>query len=92
MRKPKIIILILLFMIIGCATTEKNARRQLDFINYIKSNFPPQPKGYPIDLYFEDKPQKTYEIIGEITGFVVHDYNLRPLLEAKIRQIGGDRY
>jgi hypothetical protein len=87
----KLIIFILICTLLCCATTpEKAARRQLDFINYSKIDLPPQSKDYPIDLFFEGKPQRNYEVIGQITGFVVHDYNIKPMLEEKIRQVGGD--
>lgn len=88
--KPLIISFVVISILVGCTTAERAARRQLDFISYTKSNFPPQPKDYPIDLYFEAKPQRGYEVIGQVTGFIVHDYNFRPVLEEKIRQVGGD--
>ena len=81
---------ILFFIIVGCASTEKVARRQLDFVNYSNSSLPPHPECYHVDLYFEGGPHRSYKVIGQITGLVVYDYNVRPLLEERIRQVGGD--
>jgi hypothetical protein len=77
-------------LISGCAMTDFYAKRQLSFVNYSKNTYPAHDKDYPIDLYFQDKPQKQYEVIGEIMGFVIHDNNLRPILETKARQVGAD--
>ena len=88
--KKLICSLALVMLVSGCATIA--AHRQLSFVNYSKNIYPPHDEKYPIDLYFQDKPQKSYEVIGEIMGFVVHDNNLRPLLETKARQIGADAF
>ncbi len=93
-------LLALVVLTTGCATESGGllgnllggsaANRQLSFVNYNKSVYPPQTKDYPIDLFFGDKPQKPYEVIGEVMGYVIRDSNLRPLLETKARNIGAD--
>ena len=87
MRKI-LIMLVVCAVLSGCATIA--AKRQVSFINYSKNFYSAHEKDYPIDLYFKDIPQKPYEVIGDIIGYVVHDNNLRPLLETKARQIGAD--
>lgn len=86
--KRMLSLFVLVALISGCTTLA--ARTQLSFVNYSKNVYPAHDEKYPIDLYFQDKPQKPYEVIGEIMGFVVHDNNLHPLLETKARQIGAD--
>ena len=86
--KRMLYLLVLVALISGCATLA--ARTQLSFVNYSKNVYPAHDEKYPIDLYFQDKPQKPYEVIGEIMGFVIHDNNLHPLLETKARQVGAD--
>lgn len=94
-------LLIIAVLISGCAMIGDHARggrtkidyfaeQQLSFVNYSKNIYPAHDKNYPIDLYFEDKPQKPYEVIGEIIGFFTHDNDLRALLEARARQVGAD--
>lgn len=88
--KKLIYLFILTILVSGCAMTDFYAKRQLSFINYSKNTYPPNKADYQIDLFFQDKPQKPYEVIGEIMGYVIHDKNLRPILETKARQVGGD--
>jgi hypothetical protein len=90
--KMRIMILLLIYIVIfsGCASMEMSARRQMKFINYSHTAYIPHSIDYPIDLFFSGKPQKEYEVIGEILGVAAKDYNLKPLLEVKTRQIGGD--
>lgn len=80
---------VMALLISGCSTNFY-ASRQLNFVNYAKTTYPAQKDDCPIDLFSQDKPQKPYEIIGEIMGFVVHGKNVRSMLEAKARQAGGD--
>jgi hypothetical protein len=41
-------------------------------------------------LYFQDRPQKQYDVIGEIMGTVNRGEEVRPMLESKVREGGGD--
>ena len=88
--KQFICLFILIMLISGCAMTDFYAQKQLSFINYSKNIYSPHEKDYPIDLFFQDKPQKQYEVIGEIMGYVIHDKNFRLMLETKARQVGAD--
>ena len=87
-------VLFLLFclslVLAGCTTVDSIAKSQFSFINYSATTYQPQQEDYPIDLFFEGEPQKEYQVIGDIEGFVYPDDNLRAILEAKARQIGAD--
>ena len=52
------LVLLLILSFYGCAMTDFYAQKQLSFINYGKNVYPPHEKDYPIDLFFQDKPQK----------------------------------
>lgn len=78
------------FFLSGCITSEFAARKQFSFINYNNETLPPHDESYPIDLYFQGKPEKSYEVIGEVMGQVRKDKHLRELLETKARQVGAD--
>jgi len=69
---------------------ESDAKRQLKFINYSDNEHSPKPKDSPVELFFQNKPQKDYEVIGEITGFIAQEKNIRPALKIRVRQVGGD--
>jgi len=96
MRKS-ILILIICVAIAGCASTksasnemETQAKRWINFVNYSATNYPPLPQEQLIDLFFQGSPTKSYDVIGEINGSIEHDENIRPMLEARARQVGGN--
>lgn len=92
MRKT-IYLLTICMAVCGCASTptiETYAKRQLSFINYSATNYPLLPKEQPIDLFFQGSPTKPFDVIGEISGSISKDENIRPMLEAKTRQVGGN--
>lgn len=69
---------------------EAEAKRQFKFINYSENTYPPKPKDSTIDLFFDGTPQNKYEVIGEVVGWVMSEKNVKPFLQAKVRQVGGD--
>ena len=69
---------------------ETYAKRQISFINYSATNYPPLSKEDPVDLFFQGSPTKSYDVIGEINGFIIKDENIRPMLEVRARQVGGN--
>ncbi len=69
---------------------ESLAKRQFKFINYTDNKYSPKPKDSPVELFFQDNPQKEYEVIGEITGYIEKEENIKPTISAKVRQVGGD--
>jgi len=69
---------------------EFSAKRQFKFLNYSDTTYPPKPKDATIQLFFDGTPQNSYEVIGEITGWVESEKNIKPFLQEKVRQIGGD--
>ncbi len=83
---------VFIVLVSGCVMTNfyTKQQQQLSFINYNKNIYPAYDKDYPIDLYFQDKPQKQYDVIGEIMGTVNRGEELRPTLESKVREVGGD--
>ena len=86
--KRIIISLAVLFFACGCMPVDVYSRRQLTFSNYSQTTYPAKQKDYPVELYFDDLPQKDYEIIGEISGKISDD--IRPVLVARARQLGAD--
>ena len=74
----------------GCQSLDSLARSHLDFINYTAGNYPARSSNYPVDLFFEGAPTKAYEVIGEIIGYADEGSQVRPYLEARVRQVGGD--
>jgi hypothetical protein len=74
----------------GCFSIDSFARNRLNFISYTGVNYAPQPKDYPVDLFFEGSPSRNYEIIGELMGAADTGDQVRPMLEARARQVGAD--
>ena len=88
--KKLIALLVAILFVSGCASIDAIARRRLQFINYTGAAYAPQQKDYPVDLFFEGQPKKNYDIIGEIIGTADTGDDVRPMLEARTRQVGAD--
>lgn len=87
--KKIIPLMMICLLLCACATIESSSKKQIKFINYSPINYPSLPKEQPIDLFFQGAPTKAYDVIGEINGFVMKDKNIRPMMEARARQVGG---
>lgn len=88
MRKTAIL-LVTLFLLSGCLSVDLYAKRQLKFTNYAGTLYPPRPANHKVELFFnDDVPEQEYEVIGEVNGQITDD--LRPVLMARARQVGGD--
>lgn len=90
MKRGIIALSAIIFLASGCASIDTIARRRLQFINYTGAAYAPQQKNYPVDLFFEGQPKKNYDIIGEIIGTADTGDDVRPMLEARVKQVGGD--
>lgn len=75
-------------LIIGCSGVETAAKRGLSFHNYTQANYPAKSKDSAVKLFFNSIPEKEYEVIGEVQGSFSGD--IKEILEAKTRQVGGD--
>lgn len=95
-QKSKIILMIrqiflravFVFLLYGCLSVSAIADKDFVFTSYSKATYPPKPDNYPIKLFFLDKPQGPYEILGDITASEIKDVNTE--LKMKARQVGGD--
>lgn len=83
---------LLVLLLNGCSYShEKWARRNMGFISYYNFVYPTKPVNHPVELYYRDnKPTADYMILGKIDAFIDSSTQINPLLEAKIRQSGGD--
>lgn len=63
---------------------------KLRYINYGAKTYTPHPKDYPVDIFFDGIPSKPYEVIGGLVGEIKDEENIKPMLEKKTRQVGGD--
>lgn len=88
--KRLIVLTVLILLTSGCASIDAIARRRLQFIGYSGAAYGPLPKEHQVDLFFEGLPSKNYGVIGEIIGSADTGDDVRPLLEARARQVGGD--
>ena len=76
------------FILAGCSSLDAYASRQLRFTNYTNKHYSSRPKDYPVELFFKGKPQRQYEVIGEVEGRLYQDP--QQALKAKARQVGAD--
>jgi len=72
----------------GCASVETAAKRELSFTAIGSAVYPAKPQDYPVDLFFNELPEKEYDVIGEVSGSIAGDP--KELLKARARQAGGD--
>ena len=64
--------------------------KQFKFISYADNAYTVKNNDATVDLFFTGLPEKEYDIIGDIQGYVVYENELRPMLDAKVRQVGGN--
>lgn len=74
----------------GCMSMESAAGRQLKFTSYSEIRYPAKPADYPIELFFEGKPEKDFDTIGRITGLIGQEKYLEEMLMMRVREAGGD--
>ncbi len=82
--------LLALILLSGCASVDSLARNRLNFVSYQATKYPARQKDYPVELFFEGRPKRNYEVIGEFIGYADNGEQVREILEARIRQVGGD--
>lgn len=85
-------IMLICICLSGCAYSyEDRARRDMGFVSYYNFVYPPKPANHLVELYYKDnKPNDEYMVLGKIDAFIENDRDINPIIEAKVRQSGGD--
>lgn len=92
--KKLFVILLVCVVLSGCATTmtmQERASRDISFVSYKDAKYEAKPDTATAELFFDNsKPTKPYDVIGEISGQIETADNIKPMLEARAKQVGGD--
>ncbi len=85
-----IALLVFVSFLAGCVSTGRSAPYRLSFTNTVGHKYKSKPGKAAVDVYFQSTPPQAYEVIGEISGRLRKNTDVRSALEAKTRRAGGD--